>query len=303
MGGGGARPSAARLVGDTQPGRAPQPTLLTPSPSHARVAVQSPRSVTGSRSGLLKCFVRREHGPGGRRFSFCIGKDASQPQRSRFLMAAKPGGRDTMLLYLNSRCAGQPCARLRCNLFATQVRGLRVCVSWGVLGLRLASAAPACPLQGNTLQRLTHAHAAPSRPLPPCLLQYKLALSEDLQLEPTASTPGADGAAAAPSGSAAAPSSSARCGEFAQFGRLTSWSVEAAAEAAAAAQRLQQQRVEQLARSGAGAAGSTSCHDLPLEVDCFAELQYQARVKGFMQPRRCAGRRGGTCLAGCMHIL
>lgn len=52
--------------------------------------LQSPRNVTGSRSGLLKCFVRREHGPGGKRFTFHIGKDAAQPQRSRFLMAAKP---------------------------------------------------------------------------------------------------------------------------------------------------------------------------------------------------------------------
>ena len=57
--------------------------------------LQSPRLVTGSRSGLLKCFVRREQGPaaggggGGRRFTFHIGKDAAQPQRSRFLMAAK----------------------------------------------------------------------------------------------------------------------------------------------------------------------------------------------------------------------
>jgi hypothetical protein len=33
------------------------------------------------------------------------------------------GGRDEMHLYLNSRCEGQPCARLRCNMFATQVRG------------------------------------------------------------------------------------------------------------------------------------------------------------------------------------
>ncbi|KAL4428496.1 hypothetical protein ABPG75_002585 [Micractinium tetrahymenae] len=80
----------------------------------------SPRNVTGSRSGLLKCFVRRENGPGGKRFTFHIGKDASQPQRSRFLMAAKHGGRDTVHLFMNSRCAGPPCARLRCNLFATQ---------------------------------------------------------------------------------------------------------------------------------------------------------------------------------------
>jgi hypothetical protein len=45
--------------------------------------------VAGSRSGLLKCFVRRENGPGGKRFTLHIGKDAAQPQRSRFLLAAK----------------------------------------------------------------------------------------------------------------------------------------------------------------------------------------------------------------------
>ena len=50
-----------------------------------------------SRSGLLKCFVRREAGgPGGKRFTFHIGKDSSQPQRSRFLLAAKQVGRRGM---------------------------------------------------------------------------------------------------------------------------------------------------------------------------------------------------------------
>ncbi len=74
------------------PASCAQPTLQ-PSTRCASfclpVALQSPRNVTGSRSGLLKCFVRRENGPGGKRFTFHIGKDAAQPQRSRFLMAAK----------------------------------------------------------------------------------------------------------------------------------------------------------------------------------------------------------------------
>lgn len=174
----------------------------------------SPRNVTGSRSGLLKCFVRREHGPGGKRFTFCIGKDASQPQRSRFLMAAKQGGRDEVHLFLNSRCRGQPCARLRCNLFATQ---------------------------------------------------YKLTLADDLQLEPTVnrstwdSPPAATGA-----GFIHQPPVPPRI-----MSRLQSWPAEAAAEAVAAAR-------------GAVNGGPPS----PLEVGCLAELQYQARVKGFMQPRK-----------------
>ena len=51
--------------------------------------------------------------------------------------------------------------------------------------------------------------------------------------------------------------------------RLQSWPAEAAAEAVAAAR-------------GAVNGGPPS----PLEVGCLAELQYQARVKGFMQPRK-----------------
>ncbi|KAL4439179.1 hypothetical protein ABPG77_004081 [Micractinium sp. CCAP 211/92] len=183
----------------------------------------SPRNVTGSRSGLLKCFVRRENGPGGKRFTFHIGKDAAQPQRSRFLMAAKHGGRDTVHLFMNSRCAGPPCARLRCNLFATQ---------------------------------------------------YKLLLSDDLHLEP--SSGGSRSGGEQPSAAAGPP---ARRGEVS---RLTSWPAEAAAEAAAAAQRIQQQRLERQSVSG-GVGGDS---ELQLPVNCFAELQYQARVKGFMQPRR-----------------
>ncbi|KAI3428445.1 hypothetical protein D9Q98_007272 [Chlorella vulgaris] len=192
----------------------------------------SPRNVTGSRSGLLKCFVRRESGTGGKRFTFHIGKDATQPQRSRFLMAAKPGGRDEMHLYLNSRCEGQPCARLRCNMFATQ---------------------------------------------------YKLTLSEDLQLEPTGTS--------RTRRQAAADADSAAAARRGQFSRLSSWGPEAAAEAAeavaaVAAQRRrwqQQQQEEQQLREGEGRPQTRLDQ---LGVDCFADLHYQARVKGFMQPRR-----------------
>lgn len=73
--------------------------------------------------------------------------------------------------------------------------------------------------------------------------------------------------------------------------RLTSWPAEAAAEAAAAAQRIQQQRLERQSgggRGGGAGGGLFASGDagLQLPVNCFAELQYQARVKGFMQPRR-----------------
>ena len=38
------------------------------------------------------------------------------------------GGRDEMLLFLNSRCQGPPCARLRCNMFATQASPAPACL-------------------------------------------------------------------------------------------------------------------------------------------------------------------------------
>jgi hypothetical protein len=50
----------------------------------------------------------------------CIRSLALQP---RCLPLVTQGGRDEVLLFLNSRCEGPPCARLRCNMFATQVRG------------------------------------------------------------------------------------------------------------------------------------------------------------------------------------
>ncbi|EFN55415.1 hypothetical protein CHLNCDRAFT_58003 [Chlorella variabilis] len=194
----------------------------------------SPRNVTGSRSGLLKCFVRREHGPSGKRFTFHIGKDASQPQRSRFLMAAKQGGRDETHLFLNSRCEGPPCARLRCNMFATQ--------------------------------------ASPGSPAARHCSAYKLTLAEDLQLEPTGTSRSRCQAAAAAEAGAAARRG-APC-------RLSSWGEEAAAEAAAAV----------AAAAVAAQRRHAPQEGLPrpdqLGVDCFADLQYQARVKGFMQPRR-----------------
>lgn len=54
----------------------------------------------------------QEHGPGGKRFTFCIGKDASQPQRSRFLMAAKQVGAAARLAAALLAAAGLAAARL-----------------------------------------------------------------------------------------------------------------------------------------------------------------------------------------------
>lgn len=79
---------------------------------------------SGSRSGLLKCFVRRERCASdgsvqGRRITFYLGKDAQQPHRARFLLCALQRGRHSTHLYLNSRGEGAPCARLTSNLLCT----------------------------------------------------------------------------------------------------------------------------------------------------------------------------------------
>lgn len=64
--------------------------LLAPAriPRRHRTCAQS-AAVPQVRSAAAPLHPAQEHGPGGKRFTFCIGKDASQPQRSRFLMAAK----------------------------------------------------------------------------------------------------------------------------------------------------------------------------------------------------------------------
>ena len=75
---------------------------------------------TGSRSGLLKCFVRREAAtargtsPGRRVFMF-LGKDPFNLTKARFLLAAVARGRHEVCIYLNSNCEGAPCARLTSN--------------------------------------------------------------------------------------------------------------------------------------------------------------------------------------------
>lgn len=91
-------------------------------------APQSPRPVRGSKSGLLKCFVRREpaaHGAGGpRRFSLWLGRDptspGANPARTRFLLAALQSSRSDTAFFTSGRADAPPCAQLGTNVFATR---------------------------------------------------------------------------------------------------------------------------------------------------------------------------------------
>eukprot|EP00887_Chlorella_sp_A99_P004980 scaffold4.g4980.t1 len=85
----------------------------------------SPRPVSGSRSGLLKCFVRRDSRPsggGGTRFTFYMGRDPKLSHRARFLLCAVQASRSEFTLFLNSRAEGRPVGRLAANSFGTQYR-------------------------------------------------------------------------------------------------------------------------------------------------------------------------------------
>lgn len=82
----------------------------------------SPRAPQGSRSGLLKCFVRREHDVSGSRqiFTLWMGKDHLQPSRSRFLMSVVQLRGRKLLFYLNRQCSGPPCASLESNFSSSR---------------------------------------------------------------------------------------------------------------------------------------------------------------------------------------
>lgn len=109
--------------------------------------VQSPRIPSGSRSGLLKCFVRREastprgDAPGRRIFMF-LGKDPQNLPKARFLLAAVPRGRHQVFIYLNSKCEGTPCARLTSNFMCNSYT---LTLEDGMSYLLEPPAAPAVP--------------------------------------------------------------------------------------------------------------------------------------------------------------
>lgn len=83
----------------------------------------SPRTPTGSRSGMLKCYLKREPASliagSGSKITMYLGKDPNNLARSRFLVSALRRARLPTVLFLNSRCEGQPCARLMSNLLCT----------------------------------------------------------------------------------------------------------------------------------------------------------------------------------------
>jgi hypothetical protein len=82
----------------------------------AQLFALSPRAPPGSRSGLLKCHVRRERG----RFWLYLGKDASAAGRGRFLLAAAGAGRGRTGIHLDAGCAGAPAALLASNFARTR---------------------------------------------------------------------------------------------------------------------------------------------------------------------------------------
>ena len=90
--------------------------------AHPCPSLQSPRAVSRSRSGLLKCFVQRESGRQG--FTLWLGKDPSPRRRSRFLLSAARLGQGRYAIGTERRWQD---AASRCPLVS--LRG-------GLLGMR-----------------------------------------------------------------------------------------------------------------------------------------------------------------------
>jgi len=104
----------------------------------------SPEGPKGSRSGLVKCFVKREHGDhlGGKMvITMFLGKNHSS--RNSFMLSAVGRGRSSYEIYLEraenacDRSNVEPCAWLECNMLCTSYR-LRIhedmwrCIESGV---------------------------------------------------------------------------------------------------------------------------------------------------------------------------
>jgi hypothetical protein len=124
----------------------------------AQLFALSPRAPPGSRSGLLKCHVRRERG----RFWLYLGKDASAAGRGRFLLAAAGAGRGRTGIHLDAGCAGAPAALLASNFARTRhalALPLGVEVAAGGGGARAGAAAtgtPAAPAAPRALATLCY---------------------------------------------------------------------------------------------------------------------------------------------------
>lgn len=85
----------------------------------------SPHDLKGSKSGLVKCFLRRDASKGGRRFALYLGKDSSQSSNKvMFMLSAVARGRKIYEIHLADATTKKVstetiCAMLRCNLLCT----------------------------------------------------------------------------------------------------------------------------------------------------------------------------------------
>lgn len=85
----------------------------------------SPHELKGSKSGLVKCFLRRDASKSGRRFSLYLGRDPSQSSNKvMFMLSAIARGRRTYEIHLADATTKTVstetiCAILRCNLLCT----------------------------------------------------------------------------------------------------------------------------------------------------------------------------------------
>ena len=85
----------------------------------------SPHDLKGSKSGLVKCFLRRDASKSGRRFALYLGKDSSRSSNKvMFMLSAVARGRKIYEIHLadattNKVSTETICAMLRCNLLCT----------------------------------------------------------------------------------------------------------------------------------------------------------------------------------------
>ncbi|GAB4814369.1 hypothetical protein N2152v2_001415 [Parachlorella kessleri] len=117
----------------------------------AQLFCLSPRPVETSRTGLLKCFVRREARSGMRgyrRYYFYMGRDHRQLRKLRFLMCAVQVSRCEVLIYLNKEAQGSPLGRLQANGFCTRY-SLSLAPGWQLAGAPALSGGEPAPVVGR----------------------------------------------------------------------------------------------------------------------------------------------------------